>query len=314
MTSQDLIQLVPELQNPDMPRWQLEVWDNPKDSSNFNSQDWKRLARCVEANYHAFTGFVILHGTDTMAYTASALSFMLGPKLSKPVILTGAQVSVHQSGTDAKQNLIEALSFAGKSVIPEVAICFNHCLYRGNRATKVDCESMAAFDSPNCPPLATLDTSVPFAIHMSSCVPLKVDTNMVTDVVSVLFMTPIFDPRMLKAAVQNDDAKSTKGLILVLYGTGNGPVGNSDFLDMLGEAQRNNVAVVITSQCSRGSVDMSVYATGAEMQRLGLIDGRDMTLESCVTKLAYLLGKNSPNLKNEMESNLCGELTVRGNI
>ena len=305
---------MPELQHADCPSFDLLEWAQPMDSSDFSPAEWATLARQIERHYLDYDGFVVLHGTDTLAYTASALSFMLSD-LGKSVVLTGSMIPLAAPVSDARRNLIVSLLCAVNLDLPEVAIFFNNLLLRGNRAVKLDPYSVNAFDSPNYPPLATMGTSI--VVNRAVLLPpsrrrFSVSTALHAHV-SVLVMTPAFDDSLIPRAVQGSSAERPCALVLAMLGSGNGPTHRPSFLDALRVARERGAVVVIITQCLRGSVDMREYEVGSVLAGLGVIDGRDMTVEAAVTKLSWLLGRGlrGEQLKAAMEADCRGELTVK---
>ena len=308
------LRAMPELQHEDCPAFQLLEWPTPMDSSDFSPHHWIRLAQQVESNYYDYDGFVILHGTDTLAYTASALSFML-EHLNKTVILTGSMIPLAAPVSDAKRNVIISLLSAVNLDIPEVCVFFNNLLLRGNRARKLDPFSVNAFDSPNYPPLATMGTSILVNRSLIRSAPRRrfsISTALHATIACVI-MTPAFDPQVLLLYVRQSTRDKPIALVLQLFGGGNGPVHREEFVRVMEEVEAHHAVVVVTTQCLRGSVDMGEYATGTGMGAWGLIDGRDMTVEACTAKLSYLMGRGlrGQQLKEAMEADLRGELTLK---
>lgn len=302
-----------ELKHPDIPAYDIFEWPNLIDSSDMTPAHWITLAKQIEEQYYHYDGFVILHGTDTMAYTASALSFML-ENLAKTVVLTGSMIPLAAPVSDAKRNLIISMIVSVNHDVPEVCICFDNKLFRGNRSKKTDPISVNAFDSPNMAPLATMGTSISLRRHEILPAPRKrftVHTRMFSRI-TVMIMTPGFDVSSIRAYVAGSSESHPLALVLHLFGTGNAPIRRKDFLEALewGINERKAV-VVILSQCLKGAVDMSQYETGNVLRQLGVIDGKDMTTEAAVAKLGYLMGRGLTGraLKVGMESNLRGELT-----
>ncbi|XP_078724153.1 60 kDa lysophospholipase isoform X1 [Lampetra fluviatilis] len=286
------------------------------DSCNITTDDWAVIAKDIEKHYKAYDGFVVLHGTDTMAYTASALSFMC-EHLGKTIILTGSQsspctqVPIFEMRSDGRDNLLGALLFAGHFVIPEVGLYFHHKLYRGCRVTKVDAGSFKAFQSPNMPPLgnAQVDMKVTWeeVWRSNTTRPFRVHTNMNRNV-GLLRLFPGITAATVRAFLQSP----MEGVVLESYGTGNAPDNRPDLLDELRSATARGVLIVNCTQCLRGSV-CETYATGKVLNDNGVIPGGDMTPEAALAKLSYILGKEKLSLKERREmlsDNLRGEMTA----
>ncbi|KAG8628303.1 hypothetical protein KVT40_004176 [Elsinoe batatas] len=286
------------------------------DSSSINAAGWDEIARTVYRNYTLYDGFVILHGTDSLAYTSSALSFML-QNLGKPVILTGSQAPMMQLQNDATDNLLSSLVIAGHFMIPEVCLFFNFKLFRGNRATKVSADDFNAFSSPNMPPLATISslrTNVqwPLVYRPTTVHPLSIQTGLDTAHVACLRVFPGIKPEMLDAVLRVD---GLRGLVLETFGAGNAPAGpDQALLKILADAVKRGIVVVNVTQCLSGSVS-ALYAPATVLGRAGVVFGLDMTTEAALTKLSYLLSLpdiSPAEVGKRMSTSLRGELTEIG--
>lgn len=305
---------VPELDRMNV-RLGSESFETPIDSSDMRPADWVRIAKIIGANYQAYDGFVVLHGSDTMAYTASALSFLL-EGLSKPVILTGSQLPIGTIRTDAKENLITAIEVAaacdehGLATVPEVAVYFEYSLYRGNRTVKVHAERFEAFRSPNYPRLA--EAGVHLKYDLAAVLPhrsggLKVHERM-DDNVGVIRLFPGIRADWVRHAL------STPGLravVLTTFGSGNGPT-DATFIAALRQARDQGIILVNATQCFGGRVEQGRYTTSQAFVELGVLSAGDMTVEAAVTKLMFLLGQglDARSLAAAFGSSLAGELTV----
>lgn len=309
---EELLEHVPELKLLDH-RIQTVSFARPIDSSDMHPCHYDQMVELIEKNYTQYDGFVILHGSDTMAYTASALSFML-ENLAKPVILTGSQLPIGDLRTDAKENLITAIQIAGWQqngvpVIKEVGLYFEYKLYRGNRCTKINSENFEAFTSPNLPPLIISGVNLkinqealqrvfqrgPFSAHK------KLNGNVV-----ILRLFPGIQQTAVEAIL---GIENLEGVILETYGTGNAST-QPWFIQSLKKAIAKGIYVVNVSQCLGGSVMMGRYQTSTELNRIGVISGKDLTMEAAVAKMMYLLrGRLSPTaFKKTFETSIRGEM------
>ncbi|KAG0313241.1 hypothetical protein BGZ97_010380 [Linnemannia gamsii] len=290
-------------------RYSILEYDPLLDSCNMTMTDWVRIATDIEANYQLFDSFIVLHGTDTMAYTASALSFML-EDLGKTVIITGSQVPITEIRNDAIDNLLGALTIAGHFVIPEVSLYFSNKLFRGNRSSKLDAIDFNAFDSPNLPPLVkvgiNIDVNWSEVIRPTSLSRFRAHKYMNPNVASLRLF-----PGITETTIRTFLAPPIQGVVLETYGAGNAPSTRADLIAALKEACDRGVVIVNCTQCKRGLVT-DAYQTGKVLYNAGVIPGNDMTPECALTKLSYLLGHNLPiaKVREMITKNMRGELTV----
>jgi L-asparaginase len=289
--------------------------DKPIDSSNVTPDHWLQWAHLIRENYNRYDGFVILHGTDTMAYSASALSFLLG-NLNKPVIFTGSQLPLGTVRTDARENLMTALEIAsaksdtGKPVVPEVCIYFHGLLLRGNRAKKVESTHFDAFQSENYPMLAeagvTIDYNQSLILPYQKVFPLEVTTSLDSRV-AILKLFPGITRLVVDSTVQ---MPGLRGLILETYGSGNAPTAGW-FVDSLKKAVERGIFVFNVSQCNGGKVVQGRYETSRQLADIGILNGSDITTEAAVTKMMYVLGKgqSGPETRRQLTVSLRGEMS-----
>jgi L-asparaginase len=304
---------VPEIKRLD---FELSILALPKaiDSSNMKPEIWVELARIIKDNFDDYDAFVILHGTDTMAYTASALSFLL-ENLSKPVILTGAQLPIGAARTDARENLITALEIAsaridGRPIVPEVAIYFNSYLLRGNRAKKKESSQFNAFHSENYPALAevgvTIEYNFPYIKPYRPDLPLILH-ELLDENVMILKLFPGISQKIIHNVLT---ISRLNGIVLETYGAGNAP-SDEWFLTELKDAIDRNIVILNVSQCDGGRVIQGKYQTGKRLQEIGITSGSDLTTEAAITKMMYLFGKETQveKIRYLLQTEICGELS-----
>ena len=310
-----IMEEVPELNKFDV-KIDSYTFDPLIDSSDVEPSLWISLAELIRDRYEEYDGFIILHGTDTMAYSASTLSFML-EGLTKPVVFTGSQLPIGVPRTDGKENLISAVEIAaakdpeGHAYVPEVAICFDSLLLRGNRSTEYSAEAFNAFASPNCPPLAEAGINIRYNTDIIRKpvywdAQLRVQTHLDTRV-SILKIHPGITPMVARHFLC---APEIRACIIETYGSGNA-LSKEWFLQILKEADAQGKILLNVTQCKSGTVNMNLYATGASLKHAGVLSGADITTEAALGKLFCLMGRSDNNqwVKTMLEKNLCGEIS-----
>lgn len=304
----ECVHSVPDMSREDFPDWELIEMSPLLDSSNIALEEWNKIASVVYENYENFDGFVVLHGTDTMAYTASALSFIL-EGLDKPVILTGAQIPLSEMRSDARDNLITSVLIAEAGIVREVALYFSGRLLRGNRAMKMSADGLVAFDSPNYPHLAEVGINIRYNYP---CLLERKSTGVKfspfkEQAIGVLKVFPGIQFGLFREIM----TEKLSGIVLETFGSGNIPGNKDDLLPIIKQAFRSGAIIVVSSQCPAGTVSLGSYETSASLKAAGAVSGRDMTTEAAVAKLYHLFSKgySHETIKKYMEEDLAGELT-----
>lgn len=310
---QRLLAEIPRFQDPGVPEFEIVEFEPLLDSSDMHPGHWLQIADQIRRNYADYDAFLVLHGTDTMAFTAAALSFML-EDLAKPVVLTGSQIPLEETRNDAQNNLLTSLLLLGRyhRRLPEVMVFFGDKLLRGNRATKVSVTGFDGFDSPNFPPLgrAGIDIDIDWE-QVLQRTPTLDELSVVaigSAQVGAFRIFPGLEPRLLEAVL----APPTQGLVLECYGAGNAPTANPAFMRVLADATARGVVIVDVTQALRGSANLSLYATGRALLDVGVVSGHDLTAEAVLAKLYYLFAKGLAPARVEqlMQQPLVGELTL----
>ena len=307
---EELLNEIPQLRYDDMPYWKLLEFDPLLDSSDMSVEHWNKIGRAIAERYDEFDGFVVLHGTDTMAYSASALSFML-EGLNKPVVFTGSQIPMCRLGSDGLSNLTNAILIAAEGAASEVSVFFNGELYRGNRSTKVSADTLDAFKSPNYRPLATVGVDIHYHKKALS-IPAQSEEFRLCEFgpvpIAVLKLFPGINFDRFRSLVSG----SMKAVILEAFGSGNIPSSGGAFDEFLRCAQESGTVIAVCSQCSQGTARLGAYAASSSLKNSGALSCLDMTTEAAVAKFYYLFSKNLDRqaLVRAMETNLRGEVSI----
>ena len=300
---------IPALTSDEMPRWELYEMKPLLDSSNMTVKEWNEIARLIYDRYDRYDGFVVLHGTDTMAYTASALSFML-EGLAKPVVLTGAQIPLCEVRSDGRDNIITALLIAAGGRAREVCLYFGGTLLRGNRATKYSADGLIAFVSPNYPPLA--EAGIAIRYNDAALLPRGSDALRLQTLENVPIGVIKVFPGIQFELFESIMTEKLRGIVIETFGAGNIPGDGGALLPIIRRAFRNGTVLTVCSQCPQGAVSLGAYETSGALKRAGAVSGLDITTEAAVAKLYYLFsrGLDRDTVKREMERPLRGEMTV----
>lgn len=300
---------IPDLMRADFSKWELHEMNPLLDSSNMTLKEWNEIARVIYKNYEKYCGFVVLHGTDTMAYTASALSFIL-KGLNKPVVLTGSQIPLSELRSDGRDNLITSVLIASEGIANEVCLYFSGKLLRGNRAMKMSADGLVAFKSPNYPLLAEVGITVKYnkSALLTHKKGVKLEYLPFHNVpIGVLKIFPGIQFGLFEDIM----TEKLSGIVLETFGSGNIPSGADELLPIIKKAFASGSVVAVCSQCPVGTVTLGAYETSSSLKSAGAVSGKDMTTEAAVAKLYHLfsLGLSKEEIKRLMEENIAGELT-----
>ncbi len=303
-----LLSEIHQLQSPALPSWEVIEFDPLLDSSNIGIEEWNQLGREIAARYEQYDGFVVLHGTDTMSYTASALSFML-EGLNKPVIFTGAQIPLCELRSDGRDNLINSIVLAGEGILKEVCVCFGGKVLRANRSTKIASTELQAFDSPDYPELASIRIDLCYN-ESAMILPSRPKTFHLTELesfpIGVLKLFPGFRFELFESMINSN----LKAVVLEAFGSGNIPTNNKALVEGIRKSAAHGTIITVTSQCQRGGTTLGTYATSNDLVESGAVSASDMTTEAAIAKLYYLFscGYDADRVKLLMETNLRGEM------